>query len=414
MKKIKTALVYAIIIVSVLSLVSISVLGNEPWDAILNRHPLNKRVVDIGVIYSSPASYNVYSPLLEKASSHINEYCDKLGYEVEFNFIEEDAGEDAVVHQQKVEMFHDMEVNLLIAGCWSSQASYSLDYVNENNMIMFSPSSTYYELAVVGDNLYRLTPDDNYQAKAMAEMLASRGVDSIVVLQLGIGWGYGLSESLEEEFALRGGYTHPVIVYPEEARGKIDYDFTPYLDEAESAALALVDAGDEVGFVVISFGEVAGIINQVYYHPSSYPTLDGLTWYGPDGVARATSTENNAWDGAAKYEMYSTLAAPTRSEKWYSLADELGYEPTFYPGCLYDICWIYAKAILEASTSETEGVKSILEDVSTQYYGVTGWCNLNDAGDRHPLDYDVWKFDGTDGWVLAGRWDKYTEVIYWN
>jgi len=414
MKKLKTALVYAIIIVSVFSLLSIPAIGKRPWDAILNRHPLNRKIVDIGVIYASTASYEAYDPIIDLARSHINEYCDKLGYDIEFDFIKEDAEANYEVHQEKVEMFHDMGVDLLIAGFWSSQASYSLDYVDNNNMIMFSPSSTYYWLAIPDDNLYRLTPDDNYQAKALAEALASRGVESIVVLQLDIGWGEGLSTSLEAEFASKGGNTYPVIVYPEEAQGDIDYDFSDYLDVAEAYASAAVGSGEEVGFVVISFGEVAGIINEVYDNPGDYPTLDSIKWYGPDGVARSATIADNAWDGAAKYEMYCTYAAPTRSEKWYALADELGYEPGFYQGGLYDICWVYAKAVLEASTSETQGVKAILEDVSTQYYGVTGWCNLNDAGDRHPLDYDVWKFDGTDGWVLAGRWDKYTEVIYWN
>ena len=71
-----------------------------------------------------------------------------------------------------------------------------------------------------------------------------------------------------------------------------------------------------------------------------------------------------------------------------------------------------AKAVLEASIDAPEGVKRILEDVSDQYYGVTGWCNLNDAGDRDPLDYDIWKF-GTYDWVRIGKWDKYTENVEW-
>ena len=396
-------LVVLLFIIAISVLPAFSVIGKMPWWAILRNHPMHKETVEIGVILADQGGYGGYEPIYALAEEDINGYYAKLGYKLDISFIIRDADGQASVHLEEVVNFHEMGVDLLIAGHWSSQALTVLEYVNENNMLMFSPSSTYYSLAIPGDNLYRLTPTDNYQVKALAELLRAHAIDSLVVLQLGIDWGYGISSALAEEW---GGYI-VTVVYPEEARGNSTYDFTEYLEDAEAAAYG---APDNTALLLISFAEANGIMRQVDGNPS-YPTLDSLDWYGVDAIAQL-NIESDVVNAAIRYKLYSTKAAPTRSEKWYEFCDRLGYEPGFYEACAYDIAWIYAKVVLEASIDAPEGVKAILEDVSDQYYGVTGWCNLNDAGDREPLDYDIWKFS-PDDWVRIGKWDKYTENIEW-
>jgi len=380
-----------------------SAIGRMPWWVILKNHPMHRQTVEIGVILADQGSYSGYEPIYALAEEDINDYYAKLGYRLDISFIIRDADGQASIHLDEVENFHAMDVNLLIAGHWSSQALTALEYVNEYKMLMFSPSSTYYTLAIPGDNLYRLTPTDNYQVKALAELLRAHAINYLVVLQLGIDWGYGISSALDDEW--EGDIV--TVVYPEEARGNSTYDFTEYLEDAEAATGV---ASDDKALLLISFAEANGIMRQVDDNPS-FGDLDKLVWYGVDAIAQL-NIESDVVDAATRYMLYSTKAAPTRSEKWYEFCDRLGYEPGFYEACAYDIAWVYAKAVLEASIDAPEGVKMILEDVSDQYYGVTGWCNLNDAGDREPLDYDVWKF-GTYDWVRIGKWDKYTENIEW-
>jgi hypothetical protein len=43
---------------------------------------------------------------------------------------------------------------------------------------------------------------------------------------------------------------------------------------------------------------------------------------------------------------------------------------------------------------------------------VAGWCNLNEDGDRCPVDYDIMRFDEVFGWLKIGRYDKIAEMIF--
>jgi branched-chain amino acid transport system substrate-binding protein len=371
-----------------------------------------KEIVKIGVIYASDATFPGSQPVLETATTDINSYCENLGYDIEFEFIVTSAEANADIHLERVQEFYDQGINLLIGGMWSSQAARSLDFVNENEMILFSPSSTLPSLAIPDDNLYRLTSDDLEQSKAIAAILEDREINSIVVLQIELDVINGVYNSVKYTSNERGIHVFPATIYPYGSRDNTGYDFSTYLAEAESTAEDAITAGDNVALLILGFHETAGILNQVYDNPTLYPSLDSITWYGWQATSNSVIIESEAWDAAAKYELLSTSVAPTRSAKWYEFVDELGYDPGFYQACLYDIAWIYAKAVLEASTTNTVNVESMLYDVTDQYYGVTGWCNLNEAGDRSPLDFDIVGFDSVDGWYLAGRYDKYAETIF--
>ncbi len=218
-----------------------------------------------------------------------------------------------------------------------------------------------------------------------------------------------ITDALETEFADRGGTMYPRIAYPAEAISNLEYDFTEYLVEAEALAYANVDGN--MALVILGMKETAQIMSQAYVGYKDYRTLHELGWYGWMGTPFST-IESIAPDAAAIYGMASTVVVPTKSEKWFDFSDDLGYEPTFYDACLYDICWIYAKSVLEASSTNIVDVKAVMLEVTNQYFGVTGWCNLNEDGDRYPVDYDIMKYDEVFGWVKTGRYDKIAEMIF--
>jgi ABC-type branched-subunit amino acid transport system substrate-binding protein len=366
--------------------------------------------VNIGVILPSEAKYDTSQPVLDLAEAHINDYCSNVGYDISFDFILEDAGGTAIGHQEKVETLHDSGVDMLIAGFWSSQAAESLEYVNDNDMIMFSPSSTSHDLAIPNDNLYRLVSDDTLQAKAIATLLERYGVDSIIVMQPDWGLINSITDALEAEFTDRGGTMYPRIVYPVGAMNDLGFDFTDYLVEAE--ALAYDNVKDEnVSLVVLGLEETAQIMNQVYVGYKDYSTLHDLDWFGWMETPFST-IESVAPDAAARYGMASTVAVPTKSKQWFDFSDSLGYEPTFYDACIYDICWIYAKSVLESASVSTENIKSVMPEVTSQYFGVTGWCNLNEDGDRYSVDYDIMSYDEVFGWRTWGTYEKIAETIF--
>ena len=134
--------------------------------------PLEGKTIPIGYISSTTAGLETTTPLVQDIlMPDYNAYAAKLGMDVDFNYLIDDATGQAAVHLEKVQGFKSMDVNVFIGGGWSSQAQAALSYCNDNDMLMWSSSSTSPLLAITDDNLYRMCPDDTIQAPAIAAML---------------------------------------------------------------------------------------------------------------------------------------------------------------------------------------------------------------------------------------------------
>ena len=85
---------------------------------------------------------------------------------------------------------------------------------------------------------------------------------------------------------------------------------------------------------------------------------------------------------------------------------------------MVDSAWILSQAVLETqfSTSGTD-IAKVLRDVAGRYYGYSGWCLLNDAGDREASNFDIWGFyrteDGTPNFKKYGFYDGATDELIW-
>jgi branched-chain amino acid transport system substrate-binding protein len=382
--------------------------------------------IQIGVIASTTAAYEDLRPFIEEIiEPDINAYCAKLPPTrfrppLSFDFIVADAQGSAETHLQIIEDFHNARphgVDLVIGAPWSSFADAALDYVNDNGILLFSPSSTVPALAIPDDNLFRLCPDETRQGAAIAEMLHSRGVKSIIVLQRDDTWAESLYETINMEFEDRGGIILERIVYPTDTE-----DFTGYLQMAEDAAVAATPAEEPVAVQLISVNEVVPIVSLAW----NYPTIYDLEWFGCQTTARNEELLEDAPDQATKLKIYSTSAAPDYSWKYEEMAtryeDLMGNYFSFYTACYADIAWIIAQAVLEVhgiagAPPEATDVSNVIPDIASRYYGYTGWCLLNEAGDRYRTDYDIWGYGMIDGWpsfVHYGYYDSETGQVHWS
>ena len=380
--------------------------------------------VKIGVISSTTAGLDTLVPLYEEIiEPDINEYCSRLPTlrfvpQLRFEFVLSDAEGSADMHLQRVQEFHNEGVDMIIGGSWSSHAYASLDYVNENDMLLFSPSATYPGLAIPGDNLFRLCLDDNRQAPAIAEMLLSQGIQTIIVIQRGDVWGDGLFDALRDEYESKGGAVYDRIRYPEG-----ETDFTSYMTDAENAAVgAVYQYGFEhVGVLLLSFDEAITIVGMA----QDFTTLFDLIWFGAESRGSSTAMLEAVPDQACKLKLYSTYAAPDYSAKWNEMAhryeDVVGQPLSFYMACNADISWIIAQAVLETRPSMSShfsalDVIEVIPDVADRYYGYTGWCRLNEAGDRFTRDFDIWGYgyiDGEPSIKKYGFYDSTTGTVTW-
>lgn len=374
--------------------------------------------IRIGVIASSTSGLETLQPLFKQIiEPDINAYMAKLPRDrfnppMVFEFLIEDAQSSAEVHLQKVQMFHKMGVDLIIGGGWSSQAAASLDYINEHGMLLISASSTSPLLAIPGDNLFRVCPDDAMQGKAISAMLLSKGVTKAIVIQRDDTWGNGIYGAFEAEYTSGGGTIIAYEQYP-----TYETDFTMYLASAEAAATGTPDEG----VLMLSFEEAVTIILQA----QDYPDIYSLEWFGSDGTAMSYILSDEAPEQACHLKIYSTMGAPTYSSKYDEMAqryyDLVGQEMDFYTACHVDAAWLLAMGVLETQSSNTKQVKAtdiiqVLPDVASRYFGYSGWCLLNEAGDRMSMNYDIWGFAEVSGQCVFfkyGFYDTITSQITW-
>jgi len=380
------------------------------------------RKIKVGVIASTTTGYNAMKTFYEQIiQPDINIYMAKLPYRRfnprhEFEFIIKDAEGSAVRHLELVEEFHDDGVDLVIGGGWSSQAAGSLNYVNNKGMLLFSYSSTAPVLAIPNDNLYRMCTDDLKQGAAIAEMLHSKGKKSVIVFQRDDAWGNGLFNVIKNEYEAKGGKILERIVYPPDT-----VDFTDYLQTAENKAVAATVNEKPIAIELISFSEAVNIILGA----QNYPTIYDLEWFGSDGTAFTEELLEQAPAQSVKLKIYSTICAPDHSSKYEEMAARynavLGQYFSYYSACQVDVAWVIALAVLEAKPSggpplKATNVIKVIPDVASRYYGYSGWCLLNEAGDRYTSNYEIWgcgMVNGEPGFVYYGMYNSTTGTITW-
>lgn len=377
--------------------------------------PLEGVNIQLGYISSTTVGLETAVPLVEEILTvDYQDYLDQLGMDTTVEFLIDDATGQAAVHLEKVQGYKSMDINVFIGGGWSSQASAALSYCNDNDMLMWSSSSTSPLLAIADDNLYRMCPTDLIQAPAIAEMLWSHGIEAIVLIQRGDAWADGIYNYLEPAYTAKGGVILERIRYAGEAT-----EFANYLQTAEGIVEeAVAEYGaDKVGVEIISFSEFVVMMTQA----QDYPTMYGLTWFGSDGTTLSQQACDDAPEQVTHLRVYSTYSAPAESEKFNSLYDRyyaLVSQPFgYYSACSYDIGWVLIESIMNSQSLDALDLIPIQHETAYNNFGASGWNLLNEDGDRAGANYQIWSYH-YDGDVVvpyvAGLYDAITGTVTWD
>ena len=379
--------------------------------------PLEGATIRMGNIWSDDANLETYTPLVDEILvPRLNAYLDLLGYDAEVEILNDNALETPAIHLEKVQGFHSVDVDLVIGGRWSSQAQSALPYVNENKMLLFSPSSTSPLLAIPDDNLYRMCPTDVVQSDAIAEMLYQWGIEALAVIQRVDPWADGIYNLLVPELEDRGmvSETGWRLSYNPESK-----EFASDLQTLEGIALEMVAeyGAERSAILVIGFSEVAIMITQVEAYPTIY---NEVRWFGTDGTAITQRIRDDAPTQAAHLQIPSTLAAPGISPKFRELNATnfplVGQVLGYYGACTYDIAWCLLEAVLETQGVVAEDIIPLIDPITEKHYGTTGWAKLNEDGDRFPPDYEIWGY-GTVGdtteHVNYGKYFTFDGTVEW-
>ena len=376
------------------------------------------KTVKIGYIASNTSILKATQPFIEKIiQPDLNSYAEKLGNNVTFEFIIEDANGQANIALEKIQSFKRMGVNFVIGLEWSSQICASIAYANVNKILMVSSSSVSPSCAIANDMVFRMCPADTSLPSALAEVIWSYGIKELVIIERGDSFGDGVVYLLKPAYNGKGGaIADPAVRYRHNTT-----DFADYLQQANNQIeAALVSQGGDasrVGVLLLAYDEASLILKQA----SQYPALYGATWIGADRTAQSQAIIEGAPLEANHVKLLSLLAQKPSTSKYTELenrytaiADD---KFTIYRAYLYDAAWVVAKSILETGSYDAEKVAAILPSLCDDFHGVSGWCRLNEYGDRVPPPYDVCYYAPGVGKpsesYVVGTYNPDTKEITW-
>ncbi len=293
-------------------------------------------------------------------------------------------------------------------------------FVNDHKIVEISYASTAPELAIAGDYIFRLVPNDLHQGKAIARIMWDAGVRNAAVAYRGDAWGDGLFAAFKARFAELGGKVDSVR-------------FDPSAKDLSAEALSLADivkgfgVSNSTGVLHLTFDEDGiALLTAI----KDNPALTGVRWFGSDGDVGSPRVRDVYGELIQKLwtpcTIYTVPTAPNQAEfnnRWRTATGET--MPGSYEWALYDGLFLATLATLQAGVYDGEAIKNVFAQAAFHYFGLTGWTILDDAGDRAYAPYEIQAIMPTAGlpgvtpqtrpldWVIVGYYSEETDSVTW-
>ena len=371
------------------------------------------KTVDVGALIpvtGDLASYGIDTRYgLDMALDHFNAYLQDKGADWRMRLIAEDTQTNPITALEKVQSLDAKGIKYILGPSSSAEIRNIMAYVNSNNMLLISPSSTSPKLAIPSDNIFRFVPDDSKQGTVIAALLEDRDIKAIVAVYRGDIWGDGLFETAAAAFEDRGGVVAEGMRYNPEIT-----TFSSEMHALSSLVTQLHETYErgEVGILLISFDEASHLFNAAV----EYENLRGIPWIGSEGVTGAHTIVDD--ERAAKFAEGTGLMAlqfsASDNEVFRDVRDEFerrsGTTPNNnYIYASYDSLWALGLA-MEAAGPDVQDIIEQLPDTVTGRTGALGNVMFNEAGDLDVTDYEF--LIVADGkWAPAARYDAATGEI---
>jgi len=356
---------------------------------------------------------------VDLAITDINAYVAKAGMtNLKFAAQDDDTGLVPATALSDLQSMHASGIQAVVGPLTSGEASTILQYADQNHMVLISASSTAISLAIPNDYLFRLVPNDAAQSFAIARELVNENIKDIVLVDQNTVYGIGLANATAVRFAALGGNVQDNIQYVSTAT-----DFTPTLTTAQSDYTAAVAkyGVSSVAIVAIGYQEVGQMLVQA---KSSFPGLLKTTWFGSDGESQNTDFTNSTGGVgsiASQVKLISTIGESAAStDKTNAFVTEFTAAfhsaPDSYAISAYDAAWVAALSILATGQNSGAAIQAILPSVANNYFGASGWTELQASGDLAPVGYPFSEVQASSSGatrVLAGVYTAASDTIAW-
>ena len=372
--------------------------------------------VQVGVLLPLTGKLTALGEHLQSAVNlagiDLNEYLEAGGHRWRVSLLIEDTGASPVIALDKIQVLHARGADIVVGPVTSASVSSIISYANDNNMTVISPVSSSPALAIPGDSVFRLVPDDRNQGMAIAAMLEAEGMEALIPIWRGDTYGDGLMNATAHDFESRGGISYEGIRYNPEAA-----EFSASVSSlADAVSEAVKTHGAErVAVLVISFEEVVSLLQTASYHEVLYT----VKWFGSQSVAQSTPvTSDRIALGFAQNTGLTSLqlwqAPGVRAESVKDrLTEELGATPNTYVYNVYDAMLLAGMAILNSSSAHPADIRASIGDVAESGIGGTlSSTTLNAAGDLILANYRIWSVSN-GSWVPGAIYHGGDDASNW-
>lgn len=359
---------------------------------------------------------------LDLALEQVNFYLAKSGLELEL--IIEDSESDSRLIVSKLQSLKQQGVDVVIGPFSSAEVAGAVEFANNNNMLLISPSSTAPSLAM-NDNLIRLAPNDKNQGRAMAMLLESDRIKSVIPVYLDDIYGNGLFEALNSSFT-----GNDQTVFDGIAFDPLNPDYDIILQSIETELKQGLE-NNETGtttavYLVSTASQAVELFNKI---PEQSSLLD-VNWYASDSLTGSEFLLNNkiAAEAASRTNL-TGITLSTHDIYFYiyswlimqMIEDEIGYRPLPTVLTTWDALWLIAETFRSTSTNRFSELRESLISLSTDYFGAYGFGGLDENGDKVEARYNIVSIEsGITGfendvekeikWKVSG---SYIDMHYW-
>ncbi len=338
-----------------------------------------------------------------------NEYLKENNEPWHLKMISEDSATSPVIALEKLTSLKARGIDVVVGPETSASIRNVKGYADSNNMLLFSCCSTAPALAVSGDSVYRLVPNDTLQGTVLAKKMEHDGIEVFVPIWRGDAWGDGVQEATKKSFEERGYTTVDGVRYNPDTP-----EFSASTSLLAKQVKELTETYDKkkIAIGAFGFGETINVVQAAAQHD----ILDDIRWYaGPPNVKDVTFTEDQIASEFVNKVMFTATQFSVKENEITQKIDariqeELGREGYAYINTSHDIVWILGLSMLEAQSTDVDMIKKVLPIVAAEYSGALDSVELNDAGDLSGADYGVWSIIDNE-WVMHQIYDFETDTI---
>ncbi len=345
---------------------------------------------------------------MELSISDLNDLMAAAGSPVRFKLMFQDTESDSLKAIKALEALHAQGVSILAGGPASSMELGAIrDQINNKEMLMLNAYSTAPSLAIPGDNLFRLVPDDTKQSKAISKLLHYDGKNAVIVVWRNDNYGYGLYNAFKSDFESSGGTIINSINYPVNTNdfNLIAADLNDQVVQAKAQFGA-----NKVGICYFGTDESTPMLNAAI----AQSDLGSVNWYGCDGNAVLNDMVGN--QPVANFAMQVNFTAPNvgigtarftpkkTAELSQRIEQATGLQPNVNTLSAYDAVRILGYCYLTTGSLQVASMKSVLPEICASYNLLGISRELNEAGDLLNANYIFWRIEKSGD---VNQWETY-------